>query len=220
MRIEVKVINKTYNKNGRNLRIIQDFSYTFQEGKLYLIQGESGSGKTTLLTLISLLQDSEDGDIFYDGRKVNHISREEQCQIRRENLGIIFQDFNLFQNLSVIDNVTMVSQCVYKNKKDDIIKKADFMLQKFGLGERAYHKPNELSGGEQQRVGIVRALLNEPPILICDEPVSNLDKENTENVVRYIDEYCHEQKKIVIVTSHDNSFEECADHIIKMQTLP
>ena len=158
MRIEVKGINKTYNKNGRNLRIIQDFSYTFQEGKLYLIQGESGSGKTTLLTLISLLQDSEDGDIFYDGRKVNHISREEQCQIRRENLGIIFQDFNLFQNLSVIDNVTMVSQCVYKNKKDDIIKKADFMLQKFGLGERAYHKPNELSGGEQQRVGIVRAL--------------------------------------------------------------
>ena len=114
-----------------------------------------------MLTLISLLQDSEDGDIFYDGRKVNHISREEQCQIRRENLGIIFQDFNLFQNLSVIDNVTMVSQCVYKNKKDDIIKKADFMLQKFGLGERAYHKPNELSGGEQQRVGIVRALLND-----------------------------------------------------------
>lgn len=216
MQIEVRNLCKTYKKKSREIEIIQDFSYVFEEGKLYLIEGPSGRGKTTLLTLLALLQDGDGGEIFYDHVKVNHISKEEQCRIRRENIGIIFQDFNLFENLSVIDNVTLVPQCMDKKRKNEVIERAEDILEQFGLKERLYHKPNELSGGEQQRVGIARALLNDPAVLICDEPVSNLDRDNTENIIRFIHEYCHNKKKIVIVTSHDKSFTEYADYVIEM----
>lgn len=216
MQIEAKNLKKSYKKKGNVIQVIRDFNYVFEEGNLYLIQGPSGRGKTTLLTMLALLQDSDTGDILYDNKKVNHLSREEQCRIRREKIGIIFQDFNLFENLSVIDNVTMIHQSMYKHKKNEIIGNATQILDQFGLKERINHKPNELSGGEQQRVGIARALLNEPSVLICDEPVSNLDRDNTENIVRFINDYCHSRKKIVIATSHDNSFMEYADYTIEM----
>lgn len=216
MKIAVKNLCKSYKKSGQKIQIIDNFSYEFEPGKLYLIQGESGRGKTTLLTMVGLLQDSDSGDILYDEERVNNIGREKQCSVRRENVGIVFQDFNLFENISVIDNVTLVWECLNKKEKQDLREKAKNVLSQFGLGERATHKPNELSGGEKQRVGLVRAILNEPAVLICDEPVSNLDKENTENIVKYIDKYCHEQNKIVLVTSHDESFRDYADEIIQL----
>lgn len=216
MKIEVKDLCKSYKKKGNIIQVIQDFNCTFEEGKMYLIKGESGKGKTTLLTMLALLQDSDSGDILFDGKKVNGIAREEQCGLRRKNIGIVFQDFNLFHGLNVIDNITMVDECIHKKNKQIIRTKAEKLLRNFGLGERIHHKPSELSGGEQQRVGIVRAILNEPSILICDEPVSNLDKENTENIVGFVDKYCHEQNKIVLVTSHDDSFGNYADRIIEL----
>lgn len=216
MKIEVKDLCKTYKKKGNNIQVIRDFNCTFEEGNMYLIKGESGKGKTTLLTMLALLQDSDSGDILFDGKKVNGIAREEQCELRRNNIGIVFQDFNLFHGLNVIENITLVEECIHNKNKKAILTKAEELLHNFGLGERMHHKPSELSGGEQQRVGIVRAILNEPSILICDEPVSNLDKENTENIVGFVDKYCHEQNKIVLVTSHDNSFVNYADKLIEL----
>lgn len=168
MEIEVKDLSKLYIKSGRRIQVIDHFSYRFKQGKLYLIQGESGKGKTTLLTMIGLLQDSDSGEILYNGQKCNNIGREKQCSIRRENVGVVFQDFNLFENISVIDNVTLVWECLNKKERQAVREKAEKMLMQFGLGERAGHNPNELSGGEKQRVGLVRAIFNEPAVLICE----------------------------------------------------
>lgn len=216
MKVEVRGVSKSYKKNGKCIQIIKEFSHTFESGKMYIIQGESGKGKTTLLTMLGLLQDCDSGEILMDGKSIHNVSREKQCSIRRENIGIVFQDFNLFNYLSVIENVTLVWECTQAKEKEKIRQRAKELLQQFGLGDRTMHKPTELSGGEMQRVGLVRAIFSEPQILICDEPVSNLDKENTEKIVRYIDEYCHKYNKIVIVTSHDNSFQEYADEIIEL----
>lgn len=215
MEIIVKNISKSFAESRKKITIFDKLSYKFESGKLYLLRGESGKGKSTLLSIIGLLQDSDSGEILFDGQKVNNINREKQCTLRRENIGFVFQDYNLFDNLNVIDNVTLIGCCLEKNK-DEVIKKAEELLIQFGLKDRIKHKANELSGGEKQRVSLVRAILNSPEILICDEPVSNLDKENAEKIASYINDYCHTQNKIVIVSTHDNSFVDYADEVIEL----
>lgn len=216
MRVEVKHLEKSYRRKKQEVSIIKDFNYTFESGKMYVIKGESGKGKTTLLTMIGLLQDSDSGEILYDGQIVSNLSNTEQCKIRRDYIGIVYQDFNLFHNLTVLDNVVLVNNCMNPREKKKNCEKATCLLEQFGLQNRIQYYPLELSGGEQQRVGLVRAIMNQPDLLLCDEPISNLDSDNCQRIVKYIDEYCHNQGKIVIVSSHDNSFDEYADEVIRL----
>ncbi|WP_113671418.1 ATP-binding cassette domain-containing protein [Vallitalea guaymasensis] len=214
--IKVEHLSKQFVKKKRRINVINDFNYEFQSGKLYLIKGESGKGKTTLLTLLAFLQKEDDGKIIFNDIIVSNLKQEEKCNLRRKEIGIVFQDYNLFDNLTVMDNVVIVDVLKNKIDKEEIYNKAKDIIGILGLEDRINHYPYELSGGEQQRVGIARAILKNPSILICDEPVSNLDKDNAVNIVEFIDGYCHNKNKIVIVASHDDYFDDCADYVINL----
>lgn len=214
--IKVEHLSKQFVKKKRRINVINDFNYEFQSGKLYLIKGESGKGKTTLLTLLAFLQKEDGGTIIFNDIIVSNLKQEEKCNLRRKEIGIVFQDYNLFDNLTVMDNVVIVDVLKNKINKEEIYNKAKGIIKLLGLEDRINHYPYELSGGEQQRVGIARAILKNPSILICDEPVSNLDKDNAVNIVEFIDSYCHNKNKIVIVASHDDYFDDCADYVINL----
>lgn len=214
--IKVEHLSKQFVKKKRRINVINDLNYEFQSGKLYLIKGESGKGKTTLLTLLAFLQKEDDGKIIFNDIIVSNLKQEEKCNLRRKEIGIVFQDYNLFDNLTVMDNVVIVDVLKNKINKEEIYNKAKDIIGILGLEDRINHYPYELSGGEQQRVGIARAILKNPSILICDEPVSNLDKDNAVNIVEFIDGYCHNKNKIVIVASHDDYFDDCADYVINL----
>ncbi|QUH30866.1 ATP-binding cassette domain-containing protein [Vallitalea guaymasensis] len=214
--IKVEHLSKQFVKKKRRINVINDFNYEFQSGKLYLIKGESGKGKTTLLTLLAFLQKEDGGKIIFNDIIVSNLKQEEKCNLRRKEIGIVFQDYNLFDNLTVMDNVVIVDVLKNKINKEEIYNKAKDIIGILGLEDRINHYPYELSGGEQQRVGIARAILKNPSILICDEPVSNLDKDNAVNIVEFIDGYCHNKNKIVIVASHDDYFDDCADYVINL----
>ncbi len=216
MEIVIQGLYKSYLKGKRTINVINDFSYTFTSGGFYLIKGESGKGKTTLLTLIALLQNPDAGQIFFDGLVVTELNSEEKCEIRRDKIGIIFQDFNLLDGLSSLENVILSEVCERKVKLGEAKKRAERILTLLRIQDRANHYPNELSGGEQQRVGVARAIFKSPDILICDEPVSNLDDENAEAIGEFLNNYCRNEAKIVIATSHGTCLDKYADEIISL----
>jgi ABC-type lipoprotein export system ATPase subunit len=214
--ITVKELTKAYMKNKRKVGVLKKFSYSFESGKLYLIKGESGKGKTTLLTLLALLQKEDSGEIFFEDRLVSRLNNENKCKLRREEIGIIFQDYNLLEGLTALDNVILTEVCEKRINKLEVIKKAEEALELLNISHRQNHYPFELSGGEQQRVGIARAIIKNPSILICDEPVSNLDAENSNIIVNFLNNYCHNNNKLVIVAGHNDILDGYADEIIKL----
>lgn len=214
MNLTVKNLSKKYVKKRREVLILDNFNYEFHCGNLYVIKADSGKGKTTLLTLLALMQSEDSGEIYFDHKLVSNLGNEEKCKLRRDHIGIVFQDYNLLNGLSVLDNITCIDICEKKQNKEELNERAMKLLQMLNLQHRVNHYPFELSGGEQQRVGIARAIIKNPSILICDEPVSNLDKENSKNIVKFISDYCHNENKLVIVTSHNEYFDEVADKVI------
>lgn len=219
MEIVLEHVSKSYYHKRNEIEIIKDFNYTFESGKLYLIKGESGKGKTTLLTMIALLQDQNKGEIFFDNEGITGLSSYEKARIRREKIGIIFQDYNLFNELTVLDNVMMAEILCAKNMREDaaaIRNRAKECIELLGLTKRMDIPTKFLSGGEQQRTSIARAIIKEPSVLVCDEPVSNLDADNTERIVSFLDEFCHQKGGIAIVSSHDQSFDEYADAVVSL----
>lgn len=219
MEIVLDHVSKSYYHKRSEIEIIKDFNYTFESGKLYLIKGESGKGKTTLLTMIALLQDQNKGEIFFDNEGITGLSSYEKARIRREKIGIIFQDYNLFNELTVLDNVMMAEMLCAKNVREDaaaIRNRAKECIELLGLTKRMDIPTKFLSGGEQQRTSIARAIIKEPSVLVCDEPVSNLDADNTERIVSFLDEFCHQKGGIAIISSHDQSFDEYADAVVSL----
>lgn len=219
MEIVLEHVSKSYYHKRNEIEIIKDFNYTFESGKLYLIKGESGKGKTTLLTMIALLQDQNKGEIFFDNEGITGLSSYEKARIRREKIGVIFQDYNLFNELTVLDNVMMAEILCAKNMRENaaaIRNRAKECIELLGLTKRMDIPTKFLSGGEQQRTSIARAIIKEPSVLVCDEPVSNLDADNTERIVSFLDEFCHQKGGIAIVSSHDQSFDEYADAVVSL----
>lgn len=216
MRIAAKNICKSYKKKKRRIDVLKDFTYEFESGKLYLIKGESGKGKTTLLTLLALLQKEDSGELYFDDTEVSALGNKAMCTLRSNEIGITFQDSNLLDGLTVLENIVLSEVCEKKMTMEEATKGAEALLESLGLSHRVHHFPFELSGGEQQRVGIARAILKNPSILICDEPVASLDDDNAKKIVDYLDAYAHEKNKLVIVTCHDPNFDGCADAIIKL----
>lgn len=217
MEIVLEHISKSYYHKKNEIEIIQDFNHIFKSGNLYLIKGESGKGKTTLLTMIALLQSQDRGEIFFDGVPITHLSSNEKAKIRREKIGIIFQDYNLFNELTVLDNVMMAEMLCSKepSKKAALIeKRAKDCIELLGLTKRMEIPTKFLSGGEQQRTSIARAIIKNPALLVCDEPVSNLDPSNTSHIVEFMDDFCHQKDGIAIISSHEQSFDAYADEVI------
>lgn len=217
MEIVLEHISKSYYHKKNEIEIIQDFNHIFKSGNLYLIKGESGKGKTTLLTMIALLQSQDRGEIFFNDVPITHLSSNEKAKIRREKIGIIFQDYNLFNELTVLDNVMMAEMLCSKEpskKAASIEKRAKDCIELLGLTKRMEIPTKFLSGGEQQRTSIARAIIKNPALLVCDEPVSNLDPSNTSHIVEFMDDFCHQKDGIAIISSHEQSFDTYADEVI------
>ncbi len=193
--LEIKNISKLY--SGGSVKALNDVSLSVEKGEWLAIMGPSGSGKSTMMNIIGCMDKPSMGQVILDGKDITQESDKHLTEIRRDKIGLIFQQFHLVNYLTAIENV-MVAQ-YYHSMPDE--KEAMEALERVGLKERAKHLPSQLSGGEQQRVCIARALINHPEIILADEPTGNLDEAN-ENLVIDIFKKLHEEGKTIIVVTH------------------
>ncbi|MBP3444769.1 MAG: ABC transporter ATP-binding protein [Bacilli bacterium] len=209
-------VYKNYNLGKKEIAVLKDINVEFKTNTFYAIMGRSGSGKTTLVNILGLLDNVTNGKYFLNDKDVTNVNSELKSKIISENIGFVFQSFYLNNNLSALENV-MLPLYINKNvKKSERKELAKGMLAKFNLGNRINHKPKELSGGEQQRVAIARALINNPKIIIADEPTGNLDSQSEKEVFDILKKISKENK-IVIVVSHNPIVKEYADCILEME---
>ncbi|MDR3300364.1 MAG: ABC transporter ATP-binding protein [Candidatus Accumulibacter sp.] len=203
--LEMRDVSKIYGP----VKALQNIDLSVAQGEWIAIMGPSGSGKTTAINIIACMDKPSSGSVILDGEDISHLSAEELTGIRRNKIGLIFQQFHLVPYLTALENV-MVAQ-YYHSMADE--KEALQVLERMGLGNRAKHLPRQLSGGEQQRVCIARALINHPSLILADEPTGNLDEAN-ENLVMDIFRQLHEAGSTLIVVTHDSGVAECADKTV------
>lgn len=203
-------INKVYNTNGISLHVLKDVNVEFQKNNLYAIMGRSGSGKSTLVNILGLLDDYTNGEYYLDDKNVKELTDDEKSNIRGMKIGFVFQSFYLNKNLTALENVTLPLYINNEVDEKDRKKIATKKLEELGLLSRINHYPNQMSGGEQQRVAIARALVNNPDIIIADEPTGNLDSTSEKDVFNILKEIS-KQNKIVIIVSHNELIKEFCD---------
>ena len=214
--LELKNINKYYDSNKNNrFHVLKDINISFKRGEFIAIIGESGSGKSTLMNLIGGLDSDYKGEIIVDGDNIDKYKKKQLDVYRKSKVGFIFQSFNLIPHLSVLDNVT-IPMIINGVSKSNRIKKGKEILRKVGLERYINKKPNKLSGGQKQRVAIARALVNNPDIIIADEPTGSLDSQNTIQILKLIDEIVKEGKLVIMVT-HSDKVASCADRIVEIK---
>jgi len=206
--LEIKNVSKIYG----SLKALDNVSLNVDKGEWVAIMGPSGSGKSTMMNIIGALDKATSGEVLLDGDDIAKVSAKELTSIRRDKIGLIFQQFHLINYLSAVENV-MVAQ-YYHSIPDE--KEALEALRRVGLEERAKHLPSQLSGGEQQRVCIARALINSPEIILADEPTGNLDEAN-ENIVLDIFKQLHEEGRTLIVVTHDPEVAEVAQRTVVLE---
>ena len=211
--IKIKNINKKYEKN-KTIKVLNDISFNFLSGKIYSIVGPSGSGKSTLLNLLSLIDTPSSGSIEFNNRKINFDNKIENDFIRSKNIGIIYQDKNLLSDFSAIENIYLPNLLI-SNDKLNSINLAKKIVKNVGLSSRVNHYPSELSGGENQRVAIARALINNPDVILADEPTGSLDFENAKEIFKILFNL-KSKNRIIIYATHNRYFANMADCKIKM----
>lgn len=213
--MELINVNKSYNTSYGKLQILKNISVSFEKGKFYAIMGRSGSGKSTLVNILGLLDDFDDGDYYLNDINVKQLNDKTKSKIRGLNIGFVFQSFYLNKNLTAYENIILPTYI--NDKMDDTERKSRVLniMKKLEIIDRREHKPSSLSGGEQQRVAIARALINNPDIIIADEPTGNLDSSNELEVLKILKEIS-KQGKIVIVVSHNPIIKNYADILYKI----
>lgn len=211
--IELKDITKLYIRGAEKVHALRGISLTIKQGEFISVTGPSGSGKTTLLHIIGCLDKPTKGVIKIDGIEVENMPESELVRIRRQKIGFVFQQFYLIPGLNVYENVTLPLLFNRRTKdKNEILS----LLELVGLNERVNHNPNQLSGGEMQRVAIARALVNDPEILLADEPTGNLDTENSEKIFDLL-KSLHKRGLTVIMITHNPELASRAEKIIRLK---
>ncbi|OUL09807.1 ABC transporter ATP-binding protein [Sedimentibacter sp. SX930] len=205
-------VTKTYKTGDVETYALKDVNLTIEEGEFVVILGPSGSGKSTLLNVISGLDTVTSGEITFRGESLTDLDEEEMTAFRRKHLGFIFQQYNLLQNLNVYENIQIGSDI--GTAPLDIAE----LLEKVGLEKARNKYPSQLSGGEQQRVSIVRSLAKNPDIIFCDEPTGSLDEENSKKILQLLQNLNEDYNKTVIVITHNLGIAEMADKVIKMNS--
>ena len=201
----LKDLSKSFliDQSESRINVLNSINLSIETGTTVALTGPSGSGKSTLLNLISGIEDASSGSIIINDRMINDLSQNELCNFRNQNIGMIFQFFNLINDLTVIENISLPLLMRGVNKKS-ILKTVDSLIDSIGLTERASYTTNLLSGGEAQRVAIARALVTKPSIILADEPTGNLDKRNTTNIINILIQLCKENRSTLIMVTHDN----------------
>ena len=203
MIITVDKVNKTYKNGSLELQVLKNISFKVQKGEFLAIMGSSGSGKSTMMNILACLDSQYEGTYILDGIDISKLTENQLSEIRNKKIGFIFQSFNLLPRLSALENVEL--PLVYSSvPKTERHKRAAELLEMVGLKDRMHHKPNELSGGQRQRVAIARALVNDPSIILADEPTGNLDSKSEEEIIEILQELNRTGKTIVIVTHEPN----------------
>lgn len=203
--INISKLTKTYTKDNNKINIIKNLSVNFDSKKVYAVRGESGAGKTTFLLCISLLCEIDDGIITINGKNIVDLSDDELSLVRNKEIGIIFQNYHLLPYLTAIENVMVPLLINNKGNIQEKKEKCKKNLKYVGLSHRENHYPSELSGGEQQRIAIARALINDPNIILADEPTGNLDKHNKIKVLDLLRKIADDGKCVIIVTHDDDT---------------
>lgn len=215
--LELKHLEKYYQETGRKLHIIRDLSFNIEKGEFVTILGRSGSGKSTLLNLIGLLDRADAGEIILGGKLLSSMNEIEKNKLRNEFLGFVFQFHYLLPEFTALENVMLPAMLAKKLKKEEIEKRAIELLISVGLGERLQHKPNQLSGGEKQRVAIARALINQPKLLLADEPTGNLDEETSEMIFKIFKEINEKYGQTIIVVTHSRELAKISSRQIYLK---
>ena len=211
--LELKNISKHFNID-KKIKVLKNLSYNFNKGKMYSLMGPSGSGKSTLLNLISLIDRPSLGSIKFNDKLVNFSNNKINDIFRAKNIGIVYQQNNLLADFTALENVYLANLSI-NNDKDSAITKAKVLLKKIGLSNRLNHFPSQLSGGECQRVAIARAIINDPEIILADEPTGSLDL----NTAKEIFELLNNQKKpdrLIIFATHNRFFADKADCLLEI----
>lgn len=209
--LELKNIGKKYKIGTEVINALHHIDLKINKGEYVALMGPSGSGKSTLMNIVGCLDTPSEGEYFLNGKEVSKMSENELAEIRNKEIGFIFQTFNLVPRSNALDNVAL--PLVYAGiKKVERIRRAQKTLSDVGLGDRITHKPNELSGGQRQRVAVARALVNNPSIILADEPTGNLDSKTSEEIMILFREI-HDLGNTIIVVTHE---EEIAQHALRI----
>ena len=211
--LELRNISKTFN-NSKKLKVLKNLSYNFKKGKTYSLMGPSGSGKSTLLNLISLIDRPTMGSINFDQSYINFNENKKNDIIRAKKIGIIYQQNNLLPDFTALENVYLANLSL-NNNKDLAISKAENLLKKIGLSNRSNHFPSQLSGGESQRVAIARAIINDPEIILADEPTGSLDLNTAKEIFKLLENQ-KSPNRLIIFATHNRFFANKADLLLEM----
>ena len=211
--LKLNNISKTF-VTSKKLKVIKNLSYTFNKGKIYSLMGPSGSGKSTLLNLISLIDKPSNGTIKFNNHKINYAEKEVNDKFRAKKIGIVYQQNNLLHDFTSLENIYLANLSI-NNDKDLAILKAKKLLKKMGLSNRADHYPSQLSGGEAQRIAIARAIINDPEIILADEPTGSLDMRTAKVIFNLL----KDQKRfdrLIIFATHNRFFGNKADCLLEI----
>ncbi len=207
--ISCKNISKIYKVNTLEIKALNDISFDIEAGELVVILGSSGAGKSTLLNILGGMDSVSSGDYFVAGNNISTYSNKELMRFRRNDIGFVFQFYNLMPNLNAIENVMLSHPNVNKDMALEVLKKV-------GLEDRIYNFPSELSGGEQQRVAIARALVKSPQIILCDEPTGALDSKTGDQIIDLLRDMSIKENKTVIIVTHNASLANIANRVIRI----
>jgi putative ABC transport system ATP-binding protein len=214
--VRIRNLSKIYQQGGKTRTILNHVDLDINEGEFFVLLGKSGSGKSTLLNLISNIDNPDAGQVFIRDTDVTHLNEREQTLFRRDNIGIVFQFFNLIPTLTVLENITLPGELGGANRKTAEIKARE-LLEKVGLGNRADTFPDKLSGGEQQRIAIARALAHEPTLVLADEPTGNLDEETGQRVLQLLLDLTRNAGKTLVMATHNAEIVPFADRVARIQ---
>lgn len=213
--VDIREVSKIYNPGENEVRALDHVTVSIDEGEYVAIIGQSGSGKSTLMNILGCLDVPTEGEYFLHGQNVMEMDDDELSDIRNQEIGFIFQGFNLIANLTALENVELplIYRGISRYKREEM---SELALEKVGLGNRMDHKPSEMSGGQQQRVAIARAIAQAPPVILADEPTGNLDSHSTWEIMDIL-ETLHKDGRTVIVITHNNEIAARAKRVIQIK---
>jgi len=209
--IEFSHVGKKYQMGEVSIDAVKDVSFTIEKGELAIITGPSGAGKSTILNILGGMDTCDEGEVLLDEKTISRFSAKELTQYRREDVGFVFQFYNLIQNLTALENIELATEICQNPLSPSEV------LEKVGLKERSDNFPSQLSGGEQQRVAIARAVARNPKILLCDEPTGALDDETGKSILTLLQDMCRKANMTVVIITHNSAITPMADRVIKMK---